>query len=120
MQFGNVEAPSPSGPSGLLQAALGCVDLTSSMTQTLQSIDANVSVDKRILLPNGGQFVKTKSNSISDRATRDNITHKKVTNFQSFCHENGFKLHFVTISLLFAGDKEGSIACNTNEISCPC
>ena len=69
---------SSSSSSSLLLAALGCVDTTSSMAQTLHHIDANVSVDKQIVLPNGAQFVKTKTNSIADRATRENISHQKV------------------------------------------
>lgn len=68
----------PAAASGLLQAALGCVDLSSSMAQTLSSLQQAVSVDKPILLPNGRLFVKTHSNSIRDRASRDNIGASQV------------------------------------------
>ena len=80
LQFGTdpSNSSSSSSSSSLLLAALGCVDLTSSMAQTLHRIDASVSVDKQIVLPNGAQFIKTKSNAIADRATRDNISHQKV------------------------------------------
>mmetsp|Transcript_27478 Transcript_27478/g.37764 ORF Transcript_27478/g.37764 Transcript_27478/m.37764 type:complete len:1363 (-) Transcript_27478:153-4241(-) len=78
-EFGVGQHQGPStAPSGLLQAALGCVDLSSSMAQTLRSLQQAPSVDKPIVLPNGRPFVKTRSNAIGDRACRDNIGSTQV------------------------------------------